>query len=190
MPAGFDLSHSRYPRNPRSKITAASLAAPFVLLNRSLFSESTRQSSARFLVPPTPPQHVSCAPPCVVASGEDGRWFHEQVQPHEPKLRAWLRARFPSLTDTDDLVQESYARLLRARQNGAIGNRNEELEILREAMHALPTRCRQVFTLRKLYGLSHRDIAAQLGISEKTVEEQVNRAMRRCAAFLRQRGVP
>jgi hypothetical protein len=29
-------------------------------------------------------------------------------------VRAWLRARFPSLTDTDDLVQESYARLLRA----------------------------------------------------------------------------
>jgi RNA polymerase sigma factor (sigma-70 family) len=168
---------------------------------------------------------------------EDSRWFQEQVQPHEPKLRAWLRARFPSLTDTDDLVQESYARILRARRAGGIENpksylfttalhaaldlfrrnrvvafehlgefdrlavveempnaseaasRNEELALLREAMHALPTRCRQVFTLRKLYGLSHREIAERLGISEKTVEEQVNRAMRRCAAFLRSRGV-
>ena len=69
-------------------------------------------------------------------------------------------------------------------------SRNEELEILRQAMYALPTRCRQVFTLRKLYGLSHREIAQQLKVSEKTVEEQVNRAMRRCAAFLRSRGLP
>lgn len=166
------------------------------------------------------------------------RWFTEEVQPHEPMLRAWLRARFPSLTDTDDLVQESYARLIRARANGQVRNaknylfktalnaaldivrrtkvvsfervgeydtlsvleerpdasesasRTEELEILRQAMTALPTRCRQVFTLRKLYGLSHREIAAQLGLSEKTVEEQVNRAMRRCAAFLRSHGLP
>lgn len=166
------------------------------------------------------------------------RWFSEEVQPHEPMLRAWLQSRFPSLTDIDDLVQESYARLIRAREKGQVRNaksylfttalhaaldllrrkkivpfehvgefhrlsvleerpdaseaasRNEELEILREAMHALPTRCRQVFTLRKLYGLSHREIAAQLNLSEKTIEEQVNRAMRRCAAFLRSRGVP
>jgi RNA polymerase sigma-70 factor (ECF subfamily) len=173
----------------------------------------------------------------VLRSAEEARWFQEEVHPHEPTLRAWLRARFPSLTDTDDLVQESYVRVIRARQKGAIENpksylfstalhaaldlfrrnavvsfehvgefdrlnvleerpsasetasRNEELEILREAMHALPTRCRQVFTLRKLYGLSHLEIARQLGISEKTVETQVSRAMRRCAAFLRHRGV-
>ncbi len=183
------------------------------------------------------PESVSCVPPGVAVQIEDARWFQDEVQPHEPKLRAWLRARFPSLTDTDDLVQESYVRLIRARQAGGIANpksylfttalhaaldlfrrnkvvsfesvgefdrlsvleerpnaseaasRNEELEILREAMHSLPTRCRQVFTLRKLYGLSHREIAAQLEISEKTVEEQVNRAMRKCAAFLRSRGV-
>lgn len=42
------------------------------------------------------------------------RWFAEEVQPHEPALRAFLHARFPSLTETDDLVQESYVRLLRA----------------------------------------------------------------------------
>ncbi|MBI2497428.1 MAG: RNA polymerase subunit sigma-24, partial [Opitutae bacterium] len=41
------------------------------------------------------------------------RWFAEEVQPHEPALRAWLRNRFPTLVDPDDLVQESYARLLR-----------------------------------------------------------------------------
>lgn len=188
------------------------------------------------MVPPHV-QYAACASPCVLHSAEEARWFREEVYPHEPTLRAWLRARFPSLTDTDDLVQESYVRVIRARQKGVIENpksylfstalhaaldlfrrnavvsfepvgefdrlnvleerpsaseaasRNEELEILREAMHALPTRCRQVFTLRKLYGLSHQEIARQLGISEKTVEAQVSRAMRRCAAFLRVRGV-
>jgi RNA polymerase sigma factor (sigma-70 family) len=57
-------------------------------------------------------------------------------------------------------------------------------------MAALPQRCRQVFTLRKLYGLSHREIAAQLAISERTVEAQIDKAMRRCAAYLRERGLP
>jgi RNA polymerase sigma-70 factor (ECF subfamily) len=42
-------------------------------------------------------------------------WFAEHVQPHEPALRAYLSRRFPSLPDHDDLVQETYARLLRVR---------------------------------------------------------------------------
>lgn len=48
------------------------------------------------------------------------RWFSEEVQPHEPALRAYLLKRFPSLPDHDDLVQETYARLLRARENGRL----------------------------------------------------------------------
>jgi RNA polymerase sigma-70 factor (ECF subfamily) len=41
------------------------------------------------------------------------RWFAEQVQPHEPALRAYLSKRFPGLPDHDDLVQEAYMRMLR-----------------------------------------------------------------------------
>jgi RNA polymerase sigma factor (sigma-70 family) len=48
------------------------------------------------------------------------RWFAEEVQPHEPALRAYLQARFPSIGDHDDLVQETYIRLLRARQSGRL----------------------------------------------------------------------
>ena len=48
------------------------------------------------------------------------RWFDEEVKPHEPALRAYLRGVFPSLTDLDDLVQESYSRLLRAREAGKV----------------------------------------------------------------------
>jgi len=46
------------------------------------------------------------------------RWFVDEVQPHEPELRAYLRTSFPSLADIDDLVQETYARLVQARNAG------------------------------------------------------------------------
>ena len=53
---------------------------------------------------------------------ETARWFEEHVRPHEPGLRAWLRAHFPRLVDADDLVQDSFVRLLRARETGPIEN--------------------------------------------------------------------
>ena len=40
-----------------------------------------------------------------MSSLEQTRWFSEQVQPHEPALRAYLSKRFPALPDHDDLVQ-------------------------------------------------------------------------------------
>lgn len=46
---------------------------------------------------------------------DEARWFSETVQPHEPALRAYLSKRFPSLPDHDDLVQESFLRMLRIR---------------------------------------------------------------------------
>jgi RNA polymerase sigma factor (sigma-70 family) len=46
---------------------------------------------------------------------EESRWFEEHVQPHEPALRAYLLRRFATLPDHDDLVQETYLRMLRAR---------------------------------------------------------------------------
>ena len=46
---------------------------------------------------------------------DSDRWFAAEVQPHEAMLRAWLRARFPTLGDTDDLVQETYSRVLQLR---------------------------------------------------------------------------
>lgn len=47
---------------------------------------------------------------------ETTRWFSEEVQPHESELRAYLRAKFSAHLDIDDLVQETYARLLQARE--------------------------------------------------------------------------
>ena len=68
--------------------------------------------------------------------------------------------------------------------------RNQELDLLTQAIQSLPARCRQVLTLRKIYGLSQREIAARLGISEHTVEAQVGNGMRGCAKFLALHGLP
>ncbi len=68
--------------------------------------------------------------------------------------------------------------------------RRQELELLHQAIQSLPPRCREVLTLRKLRGLSQKEIAAQLGISEHTVEAQVANGVRGCAKFLARHGLP
>lgn len=65
--------------------------------------------------------------------------------------------------------------------------RNQEIELMTEAIQSLPDRCRQVMTLRNVYGLSQKAVAAQLGISVRTVEAQVTIGIRRCTEFVRRR---
>jgi len=165
------------------------------------------------------------------------QWFAEEVQPYESALRAYLHGRFPTLQDQDDIVQDTYARLLRARAAGTIRHpkaflfttarnaaldffrrkrgvsmddvthfdessvlvdrpdlveqvsREQELEILAEAVRALPDRCRQVVMLRYLDGLAYKEIAVQLEISPETVKAQMAKGMRRCADYFRERGL-
>ena len=50
----------------------------------------------------------------------------------------------------------------------------EDYEILTRAIQALPKKCRRIFTLRKVYGLSLNQISHELGISVKTVEAQIS----------------
>jgi DNA-directed RNA polymerase specialized sigma24 family protein len=49
---------------------------------------------------------------------EQARWFVDEVLPQEDDLRGWLNARFPSIQDVDDLVQEAFSRLLKAHDSG------------------------------------------------------------------------
>lgn len=65
----------------------------------------------------------------------------------------------------------------------------EEILLLTDGIESLPERCREVFILRQLQGVPQKEIAARLGISEQTVQVQVQRGAKRCAAFLRHRGV-
>ena len=169
-------------------------------------------------------------------NSDSARWFVEEVLPHEAALRAWLRARFSVVTDADDLVQETYARLMQAHATGPIAcpraflfvtARNlslnhlrhqrierpegaaeidalsvadervgipealahaEEFQILIRAIESLPERCRQVVTLRKIYGLSQKEAAARLGISEHTVEAQGSIGLHKCIDYFRRHG--
>lgn len=54
-----------------------------------------------------------------------------------------------------------------------------ELEnLLTRSLDKLPGRCREVFELSRLYGLKNREIAIKLNLSEKTVENQMTKALR------------
>lgn len=167
---------------------------------------------------------------------EQSRWFVDSVLPYESGLRRWIRARFTAIKDVDDLVQETFSRILKAHASGPVPNpqaflfvvsRNlainklkrmrvecppemerldplmlvdemagpfeatahqEEIEELVSAIQSLPERCRQVMTLRKVYGLSQKEVAAKLGISVHTVEAQVGIGMHKCTAFFQKRG--
>ena len=168
---------------------------------------------------------------------DQSRWFAEEVLPHEQPLRSYLRQSLPSLADVDDLVQDCFARMMRAKTTGTIRSpkpllfaiarnavrdfihrkgravlipitenaeaavlvgdsdvveqvcRRQEIGLLTEAIHALPERCREVLLLRKIKGLSQKEIAALLGIAEHTVEALAAKGTRRCADFLRARGM-
>lgn len=162
---------------------------------------------------------------------EQGRWFTAHVLPHEGMLRAWLTNRFGAQIGVDDVIQESYIRVLRAREEGELHSpkaflfatarnlaldyvrrhhvthtdplvetdflnvlddqdvtetvsRNQELALLTEAIQTLPARCRQVFTLRTVYGMTQREIAEKLGISDRTVAAQLMIGVAKCTEFM------
>ena len=165
------------------------------------------------------------------AESDPSTWFAHEIQPHEPALRRFFFSHFPELRDIDDLVQETYVRVLRANhrhriddpraylfataQSAAVDNyrrqkiflaRNlaeidvesvtedgpdaaetasgdQESEVLADAINALPERCRLVMQLRWFDGLSYREIALRLGVSEKTVNAQLALALLRCRRY-------
>jgi RNA polymerase sigma factor (sigma-70 family) len=54
----------------------------------------------------------------------------------------------------------------------------QELRRVAGLISGLPTKCREAFTLRKVDGLSQREVAQAMGISESTVEKHIGRALR------------
>lgn len=54
----------------------------------------------------------------------------------------------------------------------------QELSRAAALIAALPTKCREAFTLRKVHELSQREVAQRMGVSENTVEKHVGKALR------------
>ena len=63
----------------------------------------------------------------------------------------------------------------------------ETLGIYCEAVASLPEKCRQVFLLRKVHGLSHKEIAEHMSLSVSSVEKYLRTGVLTCAEYLRER---
>lgn len=55
---------------------------------------------------------------------------------------------------------------------------SELTEVINQAVESLPERCRLVFSLSRFESMSYKEIAEQLGISMKTVENQISKALK------------
>jgi len=60
--------------------------------------------------------------------------------------------------------------------------RREQMQMLLLAVNKLPPKCRSVFVMRMIDGMSQRDIADELGISVSTVEKHLSKGLQLCRA--------
>jgi RNA polymerase sigma-70 factor (ECF subfamily) len=64
----------------------------------------------------------------------------------------------------------------------------EQLGLIDALLEALPERCRTIFTWKRMDGISQREIARRLGVSENVVENDVQKALRTIQRALRGAG--
>jgi RNA polymerase sigma-70 factor (ECF subfamily) len=60
----------------------------------------------------------------------------------------------------------------------------EELRRLQAALDRMPARCREAVVLKKIEGLSMREIATRMGISFKTVDRHLSDGAQYLADFI------
>ena len=63
----------------------------------------------------------------------------------------------------------------------------EQFATFCRAVSTLPLQCRRAFILRKVYGLSHKEIADHLEISVSTVEKHLASGITRCSDYMHAR---
>ncbi len=93
---------------------------------------------------------------------------HRQEIARAARQQSWVAERHREEGFTD---QETIAQDLRARYQ--------------EGLHLLPDKCQRVFTLSR-GGLTNREVADQLNISEKTVEQHITKALRFLKVYLKE----
>lgn len=60
----------------------------------------------------------------------------------------------------------------------------QELRLLARALDRLPPKCRTVVWLRRVEGLSQKEVAQRLGVTEKTIEQHVSKGARLLAELM------
>jgi len=96
--------------------------------------------------------------------------------------RQFRRSRVVQITNVADVDRLGLAD--DAPSQSVVLEDRDELRRLAAAVANLPTRCREVFMLRKIEGLSQREVAKRIGVSEGTVEKQLTRSLRKLIAAL------
>lgn len=87
--------------------------------------------------------------------------------------------------DIDDLVWDSIDRDV----GYELAQSNEQFESFCQAVRLLPSRCRRAFVLKKVYGMSQKEISEYMSISESAVEKLVARGMVSCSRHLDVKGL-
>ncbi len=64
---------------------------------------------------------------------------------------------------------------------------DEEFALFCEAVRSLPRQCRRAFVLKKVYGYTLREIMAEMGLAQATVETHITNGTKRCVQYMRKR---
>jgi RNA polymerase sigma-70 factor (ECF subfamily) len=95
---------------------------------------------------------------------------------HSLIVRNIRRARVVSIQAMEDLAVDDWADDAPSPETIAIGR--DELGRIAEAIAAMPQQTGRAFTLRRIHGLSQREIAREMRLSENTVEKHISRGIR------------
>ncbi len=65
---------------------------------------------------------------------------------------------------------------------------NLQLEVFTHAVAGLPKKCRQVFLMRKIYGLTHQEICNRMDIGKSAVEKHIASGVYKCREYMDKQG--
>ena len=95
---------------------------------------------------------------------------------HSLVVRSIRRARIVSILAIEDLGMVDFADDAATPEQNAIAH--DDLRQLARIIASMPGQTREAFILRRVRGLSQREIASRMGLSENTVEKHIVRGIR------------